>query len=91
MFPCFKTYYKITVIKTVYYWQKDRRIGQQNKIDRSKINFYIYGQFLSRVPRQFKGEILAFPKLCWNTCISTMKIVKLDAFLQSDIKIKFII
>ena len=88
--PELKQYYRAIVIKTAWYWYRDRQIDQWNRIEDPEMNPHTYGHLIfdkGAKTIQWKKDSI-FSKWCWFNWRATCRRMQIDPCLSPCTKLK---
>jgi hypothetical protein len=86
--PDLKLYYRAIVIKTAWYWYRNRPVKQWNRIEYPEMKTHyclIFDKGAKNIP--WKKESI-FNKWCWSNWVSVCRRRKIDPYLSPCTKLK---
>jgi hypothetical protein len=88
--PELKMYYRAIVVKTAWYWYRDRQVDQRNRIEDPETNLHTYGHLIfdkEAKNNQWKKDS-TFNKWCWQNWMLSCRRMQIDPFLSPCTKLK---
>ena len=87
--PDLKVYYSATVIKTAWYWYRDRQVDQWNRIEDPEMNPHTYVHLIfDKGAKTFQWKKSIFNKWYWHNWWLSCRRLRIDPFLSPCTKVK---